>query len=476
MLLRLKSLDFAVAEAPTRLPFRFGQTTLRSGVILTARLLVENASGAHAFGCAADLCVPKWFEKNPAKSAREDVFALIASAREAGAAFLAEGSSLGTAFDHWQRAYRSRVECVPFEAPDRLVRGFGVALVERALIDAACRLGQVSFSDALEEELLGWQPEELYPELRGRSLASLLPKRPLARLAVRHTIGMLAPLRERDIAEAERIDDGLPQSLEAQIAHENLRYFKVKVRGDLEADLARLREIGALLLERGIHDARITLDGNEQVEELAMASALLRELEHGEAGRLLLRGLLWLEQPLPRARSFDPEALRELRSLSEQVPVILDEADLGLAAFPRALELGYRGISMKCCKGVFRSLLHRALCEVHPGAFLAGEDLTNLPVLALQQDCAVAAALGLEHVERNGHHYFRGLDHLPLAEARDALHAHPDLYEPLGEGAALRIRNGALAVGSLQRVGFGYDLAIRFEERTPLASFTPRLL
>jgi hypothetical protein len=476
MLLRLQSLEFAVAEAPTRLPFRFGQTTLRSGVILTARLGVESTNGERRFGFASDLCVPKWFEKDAAKSAREDVFALLSSAREAGAAFLAEGATPATAFAHWQRAYRARVECVPFDAPDRLVRGFGVALVERALIDAACRLGQVSFSEALEEELLGWQPEELYPELRGRSLASLLRKRPLERLSVRHTIGMLDPLRERDLSEMERVDDGLPHSLEAQIAHEGLRYFKIKIRGDFEADLARLRAIGTLLLERGIPDACVTLDGNEQVEELELVSALLRELEHGEAGRLLLRGLLWLEQPLPRARSFDPAALRELRSLSEQVPVILDEADLGLEAFPRALSLGYRGISMKCCKGVFRSLLHRALCELHPGAFLAGEDLTNLPVLALQQDCAVAAALGLEHVERNGHHYFRGLDHLPPAEARDALRAHPDLYEPLGEGATLRIRSGVLSVASLQRVGFGYDLAIRFEERTPLASFTPRLL
>ena len=67
-------------------------------------------------------------------------------------------------------------------------------------------------------------------------------------------------------------------------------------------------------------------------------------------------------------------------------------------------------MSVKNCKGVFRALLSRGLCELaDDGSFQSAEDLTNLPVLALQQDLATIAALGLPHVERNGHHYFKGL-------------------------------------------------------------------
>ena len=48
--------------------------------------------------------------------------------------------------------------------------------------------------------------------------------------------------------------------------------------------------------------------------------------------------------------------------------------------------------------------------------------------MPLQADLATVALLGIAHVERNGHHYFRGLGHLPEAEKAAALAAHPDLY------------------------------------------------
>lgn len=468
MKIRVRAIEFAVEEVRTRLPFRFGQVTLREGLLLTARVGIEKERGETSMGFASDLCVPKWFEKDAQKSVAEDVQALVTSAREAAAAFLADREHFATVFEHWWRAYRLCVESVPFEAKDRLVRSFGVAILERALLDATARAGQVSFFEALEENLFGFQPGAVRSELKGFDLARALRKRPLERIAIRHTVGMLDPLREGEIEDAERLHDGLPQSLEAEIAAEGLSYFKIKIRGDLNADLSRLEAIGDLLIEAQVPEPRITLDGNEQVEDLALIVELLQRLERTPAGQRIRRGLLWLEQPLPRARSFETGALNSLAALPTPLPVILDEADCGAEAFPRALELGYRGISMKCCKGIFRTLIHRGLCELHPGAFLAGEDLTNLPVLALQQDFAVAAALGLEHVERNGHHYFRGLDHLPRGEAEDALRVHSDLYTAKGNLIHLHIQRGAVQLGSLQRNGLGYDIPIRFEERMPL--------
>ena len=137
-------------------------------------------------------------------------------------------------------------------------------------------------------------------------------------------------------------------------------------------------------------------------------------------------------------------------------PVLIDEADDRLDAFPRAVELGYRGVSVKNCKGVFRALINRGRCDLsREKLFQSAEDLTNLPVVALQQDLATIAALGLQHVERNGHHYFRGLDHLPAAVASDALAAHPDLYTRDDHGVVLRIEGGRLQIGSLQQTGYG---------------------
>ena len=52
--------------------------------------------------------------------------------------------------------------------------------------------------------------------------------------------------------------------------------------------------------------------------------------------------------------------------------------------------------------------------------FLSAEDLTNIPVVGLHQDLTHVAALGISHVERNGHHYVRGLTTCPTASAHSA--------------------------------------------------------
>ena len=140
-------------------------------------------------------------------------------------------------------------------------------------------------------------------------------------------------------------------------------------------------------------------------------------------------------------------------------PLALDEADALPSSFPRALALGWRGCSIKNCKGVFRGLANAAHAKrFGDGAFVCGEDLTNLPILALQQDLATMTALGIAHVERNGHHYFRGLDHLPEPVQHAALRSHQDLYASRDDGSVrLVIEDGTLRCGSLLGPGYGCD-------------------
>jgi hypothetical protein len=99
--------------------------------------------------------------------------------------------------------------------------------------------------------------------------------------------------------------------------------------------------------------------------------------------------------------------------------------------------------------------------------FLSAEDLSNVPVVALQADLAVVAALGISHVERNGHHYFRGLGHLGKAEKAQALERHSDLYERRGDEVFPRITDGSLDCASLQVPGMG------FAALPDMASLTP---
>ena len=67
---------------------------------------------------------------------------------------------------------------------------------------------------------------------------------------------------------------------------------------------------------------------------------------------------------------------------------------------------------------------------------------------------SLVALLGLDHVERNGHHYVRGLAALPAAEQRAFLAAHPDLYMDDAGLVRVRITGGRLDIRSLACPGF----------------------
>ena len=49
-------------------------------------------------------------------------------------------------------------------------------------------------------------------------------------------------------------------------------------------------------------------------------------------------------------------------ALRATMPLIIDESDATLDAFPRARALGYAGVSSKSCKGFYKSLLNAARC------------------------------------------------------------------------------------------------------------------
>ena len=66
------------------------------------------------------------------------------------------------------------------------------------------------------------------------------------------------------------------------------------------------------------------------------------------------------------------------------------------------------------------------------------------------------ALFGVDHAERNGHHYFRGLSAWPTSVQKAALAAHGDLYEWHDQGfATLRVRDGAICLQTVVNVPFG---------------------
>ena len=97
----------------------------------------------------------------------------------------------------------------------------------------------------------------------------------------------------------------------------------------------------------------------------------------------------------------------------------------------------------------------------------------NLPVVPLHQDLTHAAALGISHVERNGHHYVRGLDHLPAPERNACVHSHATLYsEREGTLAALNVQGGQIDVSSLQVPGLGSGPDVDADSMIPLEEWS----
>jgi hypothetical protein len=318
---------------------------------------------------------------------------------------------------------------------------------------------------------LGIDLGAISPELRGRAVREFLPARPLERLHVRHTVGLIDPITAADVAEP--VADGLPETLEDYLEVDGIGWLKVKVGGALDEDLARLGAIAAVL-ERRDRRFRITLDGNEQYKGLDGFLALIEAIQAAPPLARLWRQVLFIEQPLDRALAMDPEIAPALRALGRDKPVIIDEADGWVSAFTDAVALGYRGVSHKNCKGIYKSLHNLALAAAHNARlgraelFLSAEDLSNLPVVPLQADLASVVLLGITHVERNGHHYFRGLGHVPETEKAAALAQHPDLYERRGDEVFLRITDGMLDCASLQVPGMGFAALPDMGAMTPV--------
>ncbi len=467
--LSVRDVHFYMRNVRTRMPFRYGVATLTSVPILHIIVDAELADGTVAQGVAADILPPKWFDKSPAKSYADNVDDLVFVARAAAQVYAEASLIPASVFDIWRDGYAATLSAGDTRALNHLTSSHGSTLMERALIDALGRARKLTYHQLLTapQNPLGIDLAAVLPSLAGALPAEAVAATPQTTIAIRHTVGLSDPLRDHDIAAPDRLEDGLPQSLEAYLRTQELRWLKVKVNGDLSADMDRLRGIAALTDEvAGPGVVAISLDGNEQYGELASFDELLARIEAELPA--FYAAIRYIEQPLERAVALDTAQATGIAAVTARKPMVIDESDGDLDAFSRAVELGYRGVSTKNCKGLFKALanaaLARRLSQARDGEFfLTGEDLMNLPIVPVHQDLTHVAALGIDHAERNGHHYVRGLDHLSASERQRLLQEHPDMYcatKDTGHASGhssghLNVVRGSIDIRSLQRPGLG---------------------
>jgi hypothetical protein len=458
---RLAVRDISFFERPVTFarPFRFGAVVINATPQAFVRVEIEVEGKGRATGASAEFLVPKWFDKRPHLSPEQTVDELRRSLLIARDIYLAH-SAYETAFGLHAACIGAQVEACAREDIPPLAAAYGPAEIDKAILDALLRCTGGNFFDGMKSNIAGVDAR-LSRDLIDADMSRFLAGRNrLEHVAIRHTVGM------DDKVEGE---GGVADTKE----NAGARYFKLKLNGDPQHDADRLTRIGKELATLP-YDYRVTLDANEQYADLVALSSLVEQLDRDTALRPIAQKLLYIEQPMPR----DITRQSPLGALARR-DFIVDEADDSYDAFPAARALGYRGISSKSCKGIYKSVINatRAAKWSADGekCFIAGEDLTCQAGLAVQQDLALGALIGVTHAERNGHHYVDGFGDTPAAEAEAFLTAHPDLYVRDGNKIRLAIHDGDLLTGSLTTPGFATSVHPDWSAISPLAQPTARI-
>jgi hypothetical protein len=452
----VKDIGFFERQVSFARPFRFGTIVVDGTPQAFVRVEIEVEGKGRATGASAEFLVAKWFDKRPHLSPQETVSELRRSLMLARDIYLAH-SGVGTAFGLHAACIGAQIEACAAEDIPPLAAAYGPAEIDKAILDALLRCTGANFFDGMAANIAGIDAR-LSRDLADSDVMQFLAGRKrLERVAIRHTVGM------DDKVEGEGGVADISENAGA-------RYFKLKLNGDPAHDADRLIRIGRALAMLA-HDYRVTLDANEQYADLAALGALVERLDHDVALRPIAAKLLYIEQPMPR----DITRASPLGTLARR-DFIIDEADDSYDAFPMARALGYRGISSKSCKGIYKSVINATRAAKWSAAgekcFITGEDLTCQAGLAVQQDLALGALIGVTHAERNGHHYVDGFGETPATEADAFLASHSDLYTRNGGKVRLAIHDGDLLTGSLTTPGFATSVHPDWSAMSPLAEPT----
>jgi L-Ala-D/L-Glu epimerase / N-acetyl-D-glutamate racemase len=170
------------------------------------------------------------------------------------------------------------------------------------------------------------------------------------------------------------------------VSYKGAKAIKVKLTGELELDLLRVRSIRAAR-----PDVWLGVDAN-QGYSIGKLPALVRGLCE--------QRVLLLEQPLPRGRE------AELQDFDSVIPIAADESVLSLAELPRAIErFDVINIKLDKCGGLTEGLLMAAEArrlgfEVMVGT-MVGTSIATAPAFILAQQCSIVDLDGPTFLEKD---------------------------------------------------------------------------
>ena len=217
MKVKLEAVDRFERDHRLRLPFRFGVITVTQGIQAIIRVRIALEDGRTGEGVAAEALGAKWFEKSPEFSDAQNLDQLRQALQLAIEHYTAQG--FATPFGLYAGAYRQQIARGAELGLNPLVASYGPALLDRAIIDALGKITGQSFAQMIAANVPGIEATDLPPDIDAGHLASFLSGlKPRASIDLRHTVGLVDPLTTAERPASERVNDGLPETLEEVVS------------------------------------------------------------------------------------------------------------------------------------------------------------------------------------------------------------------------------------------------------------------
>lgn len=358
------------------------------------------------------------------------------------AARLATEIHAGSVFDFWRQLRDAMEHWRGGNEKSPAASAYGVALVERALIDACCRDWGIPFATALSENALRLDLGDFYKPLADRRPHDLLP--PTAKQLTPHRM-----LPEHDGEDAAAVETGF-------------RAFQVTLSGEPGHDFARLKSLAERLAPLG--RCTVSLDGASAFTEPAALRELWETLTADPATKRFALNVTHLVQPFAAEEAISNPVVALFAEWPNRPPVVIGPALAAEGALARALEWGYSGSVYRADGGILPAVADACLLGARRDREPVGKwtFAAELTALAPSQpaELAVCAAMGLESAAAPAACFASQSEGVPEAW-RMALRAWlPSLFS---EDLALLLAGGALELEPIHAAPMGCPTALEAE-------------
>ncbi len=413
-----KSTDITIVSATTseqridyRTPIKFGGRVVNDVVLFNVHVEVETRDGRRATGLGSMPVGNAWGWPSASVPGDQTLDAMIQTGRkivDAADDFNECGHPLELTHalsQDYASAADDVVESMGLaEAMPKLALLVCASPIEAAIHDAYGKVLEANSYNLLGEEFVNRDISAyLNSDFAGEYLDAYTLRSPKPEMPLYHLVGALDPLSPGDIAN--RLNDGVAETLDEWITDDGLTHLKIKLAGDdLNWDVQRVASIDRVAAEaqaaRGCSSWWYSLDFNEKCESVQYVLDFLNRLR--EQAPPALERVQYIEQPTHRDLRANPES--RMHEAAKIKPVVIDESLVDFESLLLAKEQGYSGVALKACKGQSEALLMGAAAQKH-NLFLCVQDLTCIGASFLHSASLAARMPTVAAIEGNGRQY-----------------------------------------------------------------------